>query len=199
MVVLIILIGAFYALPNLYGEDPALQVSGARGMDVDDSSMQTVKKALDDRKIDAQYELENGQLIVRFKTTEDQLVARDIAAKALGENYITALNLAPATPAWMRSLGMHPLKLGLDLRGGVHFLMEVDMDAAMKKMTDQLEPSFVTTVSDFQELVPRATAWLWRSVTRKPAMTPCRFLPPGTRISSFRIMTRMTVSSSARP
>ncbi len=144
MVVLIILIGAFYALPNLYGEDPALQVSGARGMDVDDSSMQTVKKALDDRKIDAQYELENGQLIVRFKTTEDQLVARDIAAKALGENYITALNLAPATPAWMRSLGMHPLKLGLDLRGGVHFLMEVDMDAAMKKMTDQLVNDFRT-------------------------------------------------------
>ena len=144
MVVLIILIGAFYALPNLYGEDPALQVSGARGMDVDDSSMQTVKKALDDRKIDAQYELENGQLIVRFKTTEDQLVARDLAAKALGENYITALNLAPATPAWMRSLGMHPLKLGLDLRGGVHFLMEVDMDAAMKKMTDQLVNDFRT-------------------------------------------------------
>lgn len=144
MVVLIILIGAFYALPNLYGEDPALQVSGARGMDVDDSSMQTVKKALDDRKIDAQYELENGQLIVRFKTTEDQLVARDIAAKALGENYITALNLAPATPAWMRSLGMHPLKLGLDLRGGVHFLMEVDMDSAMKKMTDQLVNDFRT-------------------------------------------------------
>lgn len=144
MVVLIILIGSFYALPNLYGEDPALQVSGARGMDVDDSSMQTVKKALDDRKIDAQYELENGQLIVRFKTTEDQLVARDIAAKALGENYITALNLAPATPAWMRSLGMHPLKLGLDLRGGVHFLMEVDMDAAMKKMTDQLVNDFRT-------------------------------------------------------
>lgn len=144
MVVLIILIGAFYALPNLYGEDPALQVSGARGMDVDDSSMLTVKKALDDRKIDAQYELENGQLIVRFKTTEDQLVARDIAAKALGENYITALNLAPATPAWMRSLGMHPLKLGLDLRGGVHFLMEVDMDAAMKKMTDQLVNDFRT-------------------------------------------------------
>ncbi len=144
MVVLIILIGAFYALPNLYGEDPALQVSGARGLDVDEAAMESVRKALEDSKIDARYELENGQLMVRFKTTEDQLVARDLASKALGENYITALNLAPATPSWMNSLGMHPLKLGLDLRGGVHFLMEVDMDAAMKKMTDQLVNDFRT-------------------------------------------------------
>ncbi len=144
MVVLIILIGAFYALPNLYGEDPALQVSGAHGLDVDSAAMGSVQKALDGAGIKARYELENGQLMVRFNTTEDQLVARDLASKALGENYITALNLAPATPAWMRSLGMHPLKLGLDLRGGVHFLMEVDMDAAMKKMTDQLVNDFRT-------------------------------------------------------
>ncbi|MGN0908160.1 MAG: protein translocase subunit SecD [Succinivibrio sp.] len=144
MVVLIILIGAFYALPNLYGEDPALQVSGARGLDVDEGAMESVKKALEGNGIDARYELENGQMMVRFKTTEEQLVARDLAAKALGDNYITALNLAPATPMWMRSLGMHPLKLGLDLRGGVHFLMEVDMDAAMKKMTDQLVNDFRT-------------------------------------------------------
>lgn len=106
--------------------------------------MGSVQKALDGAGIKARYELENGQLMVRFNTTEDQLVARDLASKALGENYITALNLAPATPAWMRSLGMHPLKLGLDLRGGVHFLMEVDMDAAMKKMTDQLVNDFRT-------------------------------------------------------
>lgn len=144
MVVLIILIGAFYALPNLYGEDPALQVSGAHGLDVDSAAMGSVQKALDGAGIKARYELENGQLMIRFNTTEDQLVARDLASKALGENYITALNLAPATPAWMRSLGMHPLKLGLDLRGGVHFLMEVDMDAAMKKMTDQLVNDFRT-------------------------------------------------------
>jgi preprotein translocase subunit SecD len=144
MVVLIILIGAFYALPNLYGEDPALQVSGARGLDVDSAAMESVKKALEGNGISATYELENGQLMVRFKTTEDQLVARDLASKALGDNYITALNLAPATPSWMRSLGMHPLKLGLDLRGGVHFLMEVDMNAAMKKMTDQLVNDFRT-------------------------------------------------------
>lgn len=144
MVVLIILIGAFYALPNLYGEDPALQVSGARGLDVDSEAMGAVQKALEGAGIKARYELENGQLMVRFNTTEDQLVARDLASKALGENYITALNLAPATPAWMSALGMHPLKLGLDLRGGVHFLMEVDMDAAMKKMTDQLVNDFRT-------------------------------------------------------
>ncbi len=144
MVVLIILIGAFYALPNLYGEDPALQISGARGLDVEQATLTKVQQALESKNITGDYELENGQLLVRFKNTEEQLLARDIANSVLDDNYVTALNLAPATPAWMRSMGMHPLKLGLDLRGGVHFLMEVDMDSAMKKMTDQLVNDFRT-------------------------------------------------------
>ena len=143
-VVLIIMIGAFFALPNLYGEDPALQISGAHGLEVDDAALDKVKNALEAKNISGEYELENGQLLVRFKNTEEQLLGRDTVNQALDDNYVTALNLAPATPAWMRSLGMHPLKLGLDLRGGVHFLMEVDMDSAMKKMTDQLVNDFRT-------------------------------------------------------
>ncbi|MDY6323101.1 MAG: protein translocase subunit SecD [Succinivibrio sp.] len=144
MVVLIIAIGAFYALPNLYGEDPALQISGTHGLDVDAKAQAKVQQALEAKNIHAQYDLENGQLLVRFKNTEEQLMSRETVNEALGDSYVTALNLAPATPAWMRSLGMHPLKLGLDLRGGVHFLMEVDMEAAMKKMTDQLVNDFRT-------------------------------------------------------
>ena len=143
-VVLIIMIGAFFALPNLYGEDPALQISGAHGLEVDDAALDKVKNALEAKNISGEYELENGQLLLRFKNTEEQLLGRDTVNQALDDNYVTALNLAPATPAWMRSLGMHPLKLGLDLRGGVHFLMEVDMDSAMKKMTDQLVNDFRT-------------------------------------------------------
>ena len=138
------MIGAFFALPNLYGEDPALQISGAHGLEVDDAALDKVKNALEAKNISGEYELENGQLLVRFKNTEEQLLGRDTVNQALDDNYVTALNLAPATPAWMRSLGMHPLKLGLDLRGGVHFLMEVDMDSAMKKMTDQLVNDFRT-------------------------------------------------------
>ncbi len=144
MVFAIIAIGFFYALPNLYGEDPALQISGTHGLEIDAAQESKIQAALDAKNLKGDYELENGQLLIRFKSTEDQLLARDVVTQTLGDNYITALNLAAATPAWMRSLGMHPLKLGLDLRGGVHFLMEVDMDEAMKKMRSQLVNDFRT-------------------------------------------------------
>ena len=136
------MLGFFYALPNLYGEDPALQISGTHGIEVDSTVSSQVQTLLDGKNIKGDYELENGQLLIRFANTNDQILAKDIVSKALGDRFITALNLAPATPAWMRSLGMHPLKLGLDLRGGVHFLMEVDMDEAMRKMKTQLVSDF---------------------------------------------------------
>lgn len=144
LVFLVIFLGFFYALPNFYGEDPALQVSGTHGIEVDNNVVSQVQNTLDSKNIKGDYEFENGQLLVRFSTTEDQILAKDIVQETLGDNFITALNLAPATPAWMRSLGMHPLKLGLDLRGGVHFLMEVDMEEAMKKMKSQLVSDFRT-------------------------------------------------------
>ena len=132
MVFAIILIGFFYALPNLYGEDPALQVSGTNGNPVTAEVASQVDNLLASKNIKGVSELDDqGQLLIRFTNTDDQIMAKDLVQDYLGERYITALNLAPATPAFMRSLGMHPLKLGLDLRGGVHFLMEVDMDEAM--------------------------------------------------------------------
>ena len=135
----IILVGFFYALPNLYGEDPALQVSGTNGNPVTAEVATSVDNLLKSKNITGVSELDDqGQLLIRFNNTDDQIMAKDLVQDYLGERYITALNLAPATPAFMRALGMHPLKLGLDLRGGVHFLMEVDMDEAMKKMRDQL-------------------------------------------------------------
>lgn len=136
-------IGFFYALPNLYGEDPALQISGTHGIEIDSKKADEIKSLLDSNAISASsYELEKGQLLIRFEGTDSQLAARELVSGSLGSNYIVALNLAPATPEWMRSLGMHPLKLGLDLRGGVHFLMEVDMEEAMKKMRAQLTNDF---------------------------------------------------------
>lgn len=139
MVFTIILIGFFYALPNLYGEDPALQVSGTNGNPVTAEVAGQVDNLLASKNIKGVSELDDqGQLLIRFTNTDEQIMAKDLVQDFLGERYITALNLAPATPAFMRSLGMHPLKLGLDLRGGVHFLMEVDMDEAMKKMREQL-------------------------------------------------------------
>ena len=144
MVFLIIAIGFFYSLPNFYGEDPAIQISGTHGTEMNQQTVDSIKATLDAKEIHGQYEFANESLLIRFSNTEEQLTAKEILAKSLGDNYVTALNLAPATPEWMRSLGMHPLKLGLDLRGGVHFLMEVDMDEAMKKMRSQLTNDFRT-------------------------------------------------------
>lgn len=144
MVFLIIAIGFFYSLPNLYGEDPALQISGSHGTELDQKTVDSIKATLDAKNLEGNYEFENSQLLIRFNNTDSQLTARELVTKQLGENYVVALNLAPATPAWMRSIGMHPLKLGLDLRGGVHFLMEVDMEEAMKKMRTQLTNDFRT-------------------------------------------------------
>ncbi|MCK0534467.1 MULTISPECIES: protein translocase subunit SecD [unclassified Anaerobiospirillum] len=134
-----IAIGFFYAIPNLYGEDPALQVSGTNGNPVSQEVAAEVENLLKTKNIKGISELdEQGQMLIRFTDTDTQIMAKDLVQSNLGDRYITALNLAPATPEFMRNLGMNPLKLGLDLRGGVHFLMEVDMDEAMKKMRTQL-------------------------------------------------------------
>ncbi len=150
MVVAVLLIGALYALPNLYGEDPAVQITGARGASVDLSTLDTVKSTLEKDKIPYQsIALENGTVLVRFKNTDDQIEARDLLNADFKEaGLVIALNLAPATPEWLEAIGANPMKLGLDLRGGVHFLMEVDMDAAMEKLLSQQEDTFRTELRE---------------------------------------------------
>ncbi|WP_428808721.1 protein translocase subunit SecD [Vibrio lamellibrachiae] len=143
MVIFAIATAALYALPNLYGEDPAIQVTGARGASVDLSTLDSITNALEKQGLSHKsIALENGQVLVRFNDTDTQLTARDIVSEALGKDKIVALNLAAATPNWLESIGAAPMKLGLDLRGGVHFLMEVDMDAAMKTLVGQQEEAF---------------------------------------------------------
>ena len=143
MVFFAIVTAALYALPNIYGEDPAIQVTGARGASVDMSTLDAVTKALDKEHLSHKsIALENGSILVRFNDTDTQISARDIISEALGKDKIVALNLAASTPDWLEAIGASPLKLGLDLRGGVHFLMEVDMDAAMEKLVGQQEEAF---------------------------------------------------------
>lgn len=143
MVIVVIAIGFLYAAPNLYGEDPALQVSASRGAEVKLETLDQVKETLDEAKIPVKHAaFEHGFILIRFNNTEDQLKARDIVANKLGDNFITALNLAPSTPAWLEAIGAAPLKLGLDLRGGVHFLMEVDMNEALAKQQEQMVQDF---------------------------------------------------------
>ena len=143
MVMFAIAIAALYALPNIYGEDPAVQVTGARGASVDLSTLDAVTDALEAKSLSTKsVALENGSILVRFNDTDTQISARDIITEALGDDVIVALNLAALTPDWLESIGAAPMKLGLDLRGGVHFLMEVDMDAAMEKLVGQQEEAF---------------------------------------------------------
>ncbi len=137
LIVAVVGVGLLYALPNLYGEDPAIQVSGSRAATVDDATLTRVEQALKNAGVDytAPARDELG-LKVRFANTGAQLKARDLVQRELGNDYTVALNLLPATPAWLRALGGEPMYLGLDLRGGVHFLMQVDMKAVLDKAED---------------------------------------------------------------
>lgn len=138
MLIVAIVIGLLYALPNLYGEDPAIQVTGARGTAASESTLVQIQNVLKEQNVASKsIALENGAILARFSTPDVQLRAREVLLTALGEKYVVALNLAPATPTWLRMLGAEPMKLGLDLRGGVHFLMEVDMDTALGKLQEQ--------------------------------------------------------------
>jgi preprotein translocase subunit SecD len=143
MVLFIVAIGALYALPNKYGEDPAVQISGLRGVEASTQTLDSVKSSLTEQSIKfSSVVLENGQVLVRFFDTENQLQARDLLDEKLGKDYSVAINLTPATPDWLASIGGVPMKLGLDLSGGVSFLMEVNMQAAINKANENLIDDF---------------------------------------------------------
>ncbi|WNC69454.1 protein translocase subunit SecD [Thalassotalea nanhaiensis] len=147
MVVFIVAIGALYALPNYYGEDPAVQISGTKGVQADLSTLDAVKDTLAQANITYQSAaLKNGQVLVRFSDYKTQQTANESLSTSLGDKYSVALNLTPATPEWLASLGGVPMKLGLDLSGGVHFLMEVDMKTAMGRAQENMIGDFRTNL-----------------------------------------------------
>jgi len=138
LIICVVVVGIIYALPNLYPEDPALQVSGSRTGTVDAGTEASVASTLESAGIPVKaIEATDGRLLIRFNDTESQLQAVDYVKSVLGRDYVVALNLAPATPAWLGNFNALPMYLGLDLRGGVHFLMEVDMDAAVKRAIER--------------------------------------------------------------
>lgn len=149
MLVGIFIVGLLYALPNLYGESPAVQVSASRGLSTNVETLEQVKKILETNQIEAKsIVFENNAVLVRLNDTDQQLKAKEAIADVLGDKFTVALNLAPATPAWLAAIGADPMKLGLDLRGGVHFLMEVDMSTVLDKLQDQAVESLK---SEFNE------------------------------------------------
>jgi preprotein translocase subunit SecD len=139
IILAVIIPGFIYALPNLFGEDPALQVSATRAAIIDDATQQQITSALSESGIvfSKLQKQENG-IQLRFKDTDDQLKAKAVVENELGDKYTVALNLVPATPAWMDAINARPMYLGLDLRGGVHFLMEVDIVGAISNTEKRL-------------------------------------------------------------
>ena len=147
LIVLVLIVGGFYALPNLFGKDPALQVTSARGFDIPLDLQANIDDALIVETIDFKdWEQQGNRLLYRFNSTGDQLIAADVLKEALGEQYVVALNLAPSTPGWLRAMGGKPMTLGLDLQGGVHFLMQVDMDTARGQQLDRIVDDFRTAL-----------------------------------------------------
>ncbi|GAA81419.1 protein translocase subunit SecD [Pseudoalteromonas sp. B131b] len=143
LVLAVVAIGLLYASPNLYGRDPAIQVSGAKGADVDLSVVDKVNEILKKNNVTAKSTiLEDGQILVRLKNVEEQLKAQDLLRDSLSDDYISAINMAPAQPAWLKAVGGNPMKLGLDLSGGVHFTMEIDMATAVDNQLEQMEQDF---------------------------------------------------------
>ena len=146
LILFLIGLGLLFALPNIYGKDPSLQVSAARSAEISELTEFQVSAALDEAGLSyKEMTLGIGNLTIRFGDEETQLKAQSIVKESLGRGYVVALNLAPATPDWLSQFGAEPMSLGLDLRGGVHFLMEVDMDAAI----DKAEERYISDLRSF--------------------------------------------------
>ncbi|HEY9118887.1 MAG TPA: protein translocase subunit SecD [Marinobacter sp.] len=150
VIVIALVIGFIYALPNVFPDDYAVQITGAR-------SSTEVNQRILDRAVDAleakgiavkESEIQERDALIRLNTADAQLRARPIVQEALGRDYLVALNMAPSTPEWLKSLGAGPMKLGLDLRGGVHFLLEVDMETAVEQRLEAMSSQIKRELRD---------------------------------------------------
>ncbi len=149
LIILILALAVIYSLPNFFGEDPSVQLSPLRGAVLDQALVTQAEKTLGDAGLKAKMvELSEKRLLVRFGDTDVQLKAADALKARFGDRYTVALNLAPATPDWLRAINAAPMYLGLDLRGGVHFLMQVDMEAAIKQSEERYAEDIRTLLRD---------------------------------------------------
>ncbi len=176
-------LGAIYALPNLFGDDPSVQVSSTRGFELPREFPNEVELALDSANLGFKaIDFTPQRLLVRFDNTDLQARAADVLKERLGDQYVVALNLAPSTPDSLRAISAEPMVLGLDLQGGVHFLMEVDMDAARAQQLERF-------VSDIR-LVLRNNGIRYRSVRvdRNDIITELRAVED--RVEANRVIAR---------
>jgi len=149
LVVLVILLGLLLALPNVFGEDPALQVALKTHAPLDAAGRATVEQLLQKQKIGyARDYTEGGRLVIAFDNVPAQLLARDAVDGALSDTYSSALSYASRAPSWMRGLGLKPMPLGLDLRGGLYLLYQVDVNSAITQLLGSYEQSFRRALED---------------------------------------------------
>jgi preprotein translocase subunit SecD len=149
LVVVLVLFGLLYALPNVFDQDPSLEISGSRRATVGSATEQTVRAALDKANIAIKStDAGDDKLLVRFNDSESQLRAKEILETTLGGDYTQALTLSTDVPGWLQSVGALPMYLGLDLRGGIHVLIDVDMDAAVSQAMERYNGDLRTLLRD---------------------------------------------------
>ncbi len=167
IIVLVVVPGLFYALPNLFGDDPGIQIRGTRTTEVNSSILERAEGALGEGGIALKGAvLSEADIKLRFNNENDQLAARDLLQSEFDKSYTVALALLPATPSWLQFTGAQPMYLGLDLRGGVHFLMEVDMDSAIKNREENYVGDIKTTLKENETSSGESVRY--RSVNRLP-------------------------------
>ncbi len=138
LIVFFLFISTLYALPNLYGSDLAIQITGTGDYVVEDGDLESINSTLTENNVDFKsIGIENNNILIRFGDSKSQLSSKTLLKDSLSRNYVVALNLAPSIPQWLGGLGGKAMSLGLDLRGGVHFLLEVDMEAVVSTSLDR--------------------------------------------------------------
>jgi len=188
LVTLVLLLAALFALPNIFGEDAALQVARRDRANFVISEQKSVEDLLKDRGLSfsGSY-IDEGRLMLRFSAVSEQLKARDAVNENLSKEYVTALSFASRSPAWLRKLGLHPMPLGLDLRGGLYLLYQVDIDGALGQLLEVYEQDLRKVLSqaniNFTDIVPFADG-----ATRPNGLRV--LLPVGTNIDLVRLAMR---------
>ena len=138
LIVFFLFLSTLYALPNLYGSDLAIQITGTGDYIVEDSDLESISSTLKENNVDFKsIKINSNNILVRFNNSQSQLSSKTLLKSSLSRNYVVALNLAPSIPPWLGNLGGKAMSLGLDLRGGVHFLLEVDMEAVVSTSLDR--------------------------------------------------------------
>jgi preprotein translocase subunit SecD len=183
LILAIFIVSAIYALPNLYGDDPSVQVSPTHAATLDQDQANKIEAAIKATGVAPKaFEYKNDRVLARFNNTDDQIKVADLLRDQMGDNFTVALNLAPATPAWLDALGAKAMYLGLDLRGGVHFLMEVDMDAAVKQAEERY--------NDDVRQAFRAAKIRYQSVSKEGARIKVKLNSADDRAAAVNVLAR---------